>query len=159
MRKIALFLLGVIVFSLVAFILSSCGPNFYLKRAERATRKAIELGAKIRVDTVFKEVSFFTPESRMDTVVKYRTLKDTLRIETEKIKWKIRVNEVEKTVFVDGVVKRDTIKVTVPVQVVREVSSGIGIGKLVLWSIVSAVLGGLFLFFLYLKLKDKHENS
>lgn len=139
----------------IAFILTGCGPNFYLKRAERATRKAIELGAKIKADTVYRDIQLFIPEAKHDTIVKYETLKDTIRIETEKVKWKIKVNEVEKTVYIDGTIKRDTVKVSVPVQVIRNISSGISIGNVVLWSIVSAVLGGLILFFLYLRFKKQ----
>jgi len=137
------------------YYLKKAGPNYYLKKAERATRKAIELGAKVRVDTVYKEVQLFIPETKHDTIVKYKTLKDTIRIETEKVKWKIKVNEVEKTVYVDGTIKRDTVKVNVPVQVFKTISSGISMGKLITWSIVSAVLGGFILFFLYLRFKKQ----
>ena len=140
---------------ILAVVLLGCGPNYYLKKAERATRKAIELGAKVRVDTVYKEVQLFIPETKHDTIVKYKTLKDTIRIETEKVKWKIKVNEVEKTVYVDGTIKKDTVKVNVPVQVFKTISSGISMGKLITWSIVSAVLGGFILFFLYLRFKKQ----
>ncbi len=142
---------------ILAFILFGCSPNYYLKRAERATRKAIELGAKVKVDTVYKDVQLFLPETKHDTIVRYNTLKDTIRIETEKVKWKVKVNEVEKTVYLDGTIKRDTVKVNVPVQIIRNISSGITFGSVVMSSIISAVIGGFLLFFLYLKFKKQSK--
>jgi hypothetical protein len=134
---------------ILAFILFGCSPNYYLKRAERATRKAIELGAKVKVDTVYQDVQLFLPETKHDTIVRYNTLKDTIRIETE--------NEVEKTVYLDGTIKRDTVKVNVPVQIIRNISSGITFGSVVMSSIISAVIGGFLLFFLYLKFKKQSK--
>jgi len=84
-------------------------------------------------------------------------LKDTIRIETEKVKWKVKVNEVEKTVYLDGTIKRDTVKVNVPVQIIRNISSGITFGSVVMSSIISAVIGGFLLFFLYLKFKKQSK--
>lgn len=43
-------------FCILALLLSSCGVNHHLKRSKYHLNKAVALGAKVKSDTVFKEI-------------------------------------------------------------------------------------------------------
>lgn len=40
----------------LAFVLSACGPTWMLQRADKLTKKAIALGAKVQADTIYTTV-------------------------------------------------------------------------------------------------------
>ena len=41
---------------ILLFLLSSCGQTFYIKKAERALKKAEQLGADVSADTIYKDL-------------------------------------------------------------------------------------------------------
>lgn len=133
---------------ILPLVLLSCGPNHYLKKAERAIAKAKELGAEVSPDTVYTDRTYYIPVYKHDTLIQVQTWHDTIRHETERIKWKVKVNEVEKKIFVEAKCKADTVKIKVPVTVETKIKSGFTamdlIGLVIIALIAGAVLGKMF---------------
>lgn len=112
---------------LVFIILTSCGPSYYLNRAERNLKKAEMLGAKVSPDTVYVNRSVIVPEYRVDTIFELVEFTDTLRLETTKVLTKVKVNYQDKTVYVKSICKADTIIKRVPVTVTKTIEAKAGI--------------------------------
>jgi hypothetical protein len=53
----------------ILFLFCSCSANYYLKRSQKLERRAIEMGAKVTVDTVYVDRQVIVPERSFDTVV------------------------------------------------------------------------------------------
>jgi cytochrome oxidase assembly protein ShyY1 len=135
---------------LIAILITSCSPNRLLKRAERLTNKAIQKGAIVQSDTIFTDRTILIPEHHTDTLIQVKTFRDTIRLENERIKWKIKVNE--KTIFVDAKCKADTVIIRVPVEVTRTVKPNRNTFAIIVWS----ALGGMLLLIVgYFILKRK----
>lgn len=122
-------------------LLSSCGPNFYLKKAERALRKAEQLGAKINQDTVFKTITVTVPERQIDTLLQRVDFRDTITVLQDRILTKIKVNQVDKTVYVNVKCPPDTVRVKVPVIVNRKIQAGHTTWDMVILAIVCLAVG------------------
>lgn len=137
-----------LIYITILLLFTSCGANHYLKKSERALKKAIELGAEVKNDTVYTDRTFFIPQVRIDTLITAMNFTDTIRMETERIKWKVKVNTVEKEVFVDVACKPVIKTIQVPVEVIKEYSAGIsvgeGIGLVIIALIIGAVLSKIF---------------
>lgn len=129
------------VFLLVGFF--GCGPVHYLKKADRAIAKAQQLGAKVTQDTVFINSNILIPEYRTDTLIKINSFTDTIRLENEKIKWKVKVNTIEKTVYVEAKCKADTVIIRVPVEVTRKIKAGYSLWDIIILCIVVAIVAAI----------------
>lgn len=105
-------------------ILSSCGPASKLRRAKRLIASAETSGATVVSDTVFKEVPVYVKEMRIDTVVQRVDFRDTITVTKDRVVTRIKIDPVEKTVYVKTVCPPDTIKIKVPVVVNRTISAG-----------------------------------
>jgi len=136
----------VIRFIILIILLSACSSteraNRQLKKAERAIAKAEQLGAVVKPDTVFTDRTILIPEYRTDTLIKQVNFTDTIRIENERIKWKVKVNTVEKEIFVEAKCKADTVVIRVPVEVTRNIKSGYSLWEIIILAIVALVVGG-----------------
>lgn len=117
----------------------SCGPSHYLKKAERALKKAEQLGANVKSDTVFIEKQVIVPEVKTDTVFKSR-VGDTVYISKEKLKIKY-VKLPSDSVFIEGKCKSDTVEINVPYTVTKEIKSGASTWDLVILGTVLFVIG------------------
>lgn len=131
-----------ILFVLLMWLLSSCGPGYHLKRRDYHERKAIEKGARVDADTTYKTLFVPVPiESvKTDTVFK-STLGDTVRIEKERLSIKYVQLPGEK-VYIEGECKADTIiqKVEVPVTVTKKISAGYSLWEIIIFGIFVAVV-------------------
>lgn len=125
----------IILFILLAMSLSSCGVGHYLRKAERALKKAEQLGAVITPDTVYKEIPVMVPEVHTDTVFK-SVEGDTVIIEKDRLKIKYVRLPGEK-VYIEGECEADTVRVTVPVTVTREIKTK---GRPTWWDFIIMVL-------------------
>jgi hypothetical protein len=110
---------------LVALImLSSCSDRaratWHLKRAQSHIRKAEALGAKSESDTVYVKKTVLVPEVRVDTIVQSK-VGDTIRIEKEKLRIKY-VKLPGDSVYVQGKCISDTVRISVPFTVTKEIS-------------------------------------
>jgi hypothetical protein len=126
---------------LLAFILCSCGPSFYLKKAERAIKKAEQLGAKVSRDTVWNTMEIPVPEVRIDTLVQNVDFRDTIFVSNDRIVTKVKVNTVLKSVFVESDCLPDTVTVKVPVIVKQVIKAGATTWDLIILAIVCLVVG------------------
>lgn len=113
----------------------------HLQKAKKHIAKAVALGAQVKADTTYITKEIITPVYQHDTVVKVNNFRDTIRIENERIAWKVKVNEVTRQVYVQATCKPDTVKVEVPVLVNQEIKSGYTRWDLILLAIVALVVG------------------
>jgi hypothetical protein len=94
-------------------VIGSCSANWHLNKAKKK-------GINLKVDTVYKSVQVVTERYQVDTVLKVANIHDTIRFETERVKWRTKYDTINKTVYFDVECKPDTIKVEVPVMVTTE---------------------------------------
>lgn len=128
---------------LIILILCSCASNKAnrkLKRAERLTKQAIELGAKVTADTVYKEIPVFIPQVRVDSIFTSK-VGDTVYLEKERLKLKF-VRLPGDSVFIEGKCEADTVRIEVPISVTKEIKTGLGVLTVVQWSILALLVGG-----------------
>ena len=85
----------------ILFLLTSCSAE---KRLHRLVALHPELVTK---DTIRIQDTTLIPEVRIDTLVHYSSLKDTITIEKEKLT--VRIHQVRDTVYIQAIQKEDTI--------------------------------------------------
>lgn len=112
-----------VIFLILAWLLLACGSAHHLRRAERLKKrmdeqidKAIEKGAQVKRDTIFKEIQVFVPEVRTDTIFQDVQVGDTITITKEKLQIKY-VRLPGDSVFIEGECESDTIFVRTEVAV------------------------------------------
>ena len=125
----------------IFLLLSGCNTNYYLKRAEINTRKAIERGAKVKVDTIYQEHTVFVPQVRVDSIFTSK-VGDTVRIYKDRLKLKY-VRIPGDSVFIEGKCEADTVKISVPYTVTEKVKSGIGVINVVQWALLALIVGAI----------------
>lgn len=132
---------------LFAVVVASCSPsvNRHLKQAERHLRKAEIDGAKVRVDTIFKTISVIVPETRIDTVLTHVDFRDTIVVQKDKIVTKIKYDTATRRLYVHTISPSDTVRIEVPVQVVKEIKSGFPWIWVFITFIFGAVVSAIFL--------------
>lgn len=134
---------NILPYILAVALLTSCGPNFYLRKAERALKKAEQLGANVSRDTIFIEKIVTVPEVKTDTIFS-STEGDTVYISKERLKLKY-VNLPGDSVFIEGKCESDTVKIEVPITITKEISAK---SWLKWWHMVIALLLGGFLVYI-----------
>lgn len=130
-----------IVLPVLLLFLTSCGASHYLKKAERALKKAEQLGAKIDSDTVFVDKEVIVPKIEFDTVLRQVDFRDTIIVEKDKVVTRLKINTVTKEVFVHTECPPDTLIIRVPVTVNREISSGYSLWELIILAIACLAVG------------------
>lgn len=125
----------------IILLLSSCGPSHYLKKAERALKKAEQLGASVKSDTVYIDREIIVPQTHFDTVLSMQNFRDTITVTKDRVVTRVKVNTVEKKIFVETECPPDTIKIRVPVTVTREISSGYSLWELIILALAALAVG------------------
>ena len=115
--------------------------NRKLKRAERLIAQAEQLGAKVTADTIFKTIPVFIESVKYDSIFTSR-VGDTVYLEKERLKIKY-VRLPGDSVFISGNCEADTVKITVPVTVNKEIKTGLGVLTVVQWSILALIVGAI----------------
>jgi hypothetical protein len=137
---------NVIICALFLLMLSSCVStriDRHLRLAKKHLDKAESLGAQVRVDTIYKTIQVIVPEVKTDTLVKQVTFRDTLFLERDKIKIRLKVDTVKKSVYIAVECPPDTLKIEVPVTVTKEIKTSFP-----WWYIVIAFVCGGFVVYL-----------
>lgn len=124
---------------ILLILLSSCGPTFYLKKAERALKKAEQLGAEIQADTIYKERLVFVDSIRVDSIFTSR-VGDTVYISKDRLKVTF-VRLPGDSVYIEGKCEADTVKINVPISVIKEIKAGHSTWDMVILSIVVLIVG------------------
>lgn len=133
----------IVSFLLIVIFLSGCSANYYLKRSQKLERRAIEMGAKVTVDTVYVDRQVIVPESHTDTLVSWLENTDTIYITKDRIVTKVKINPIEKTVYVDAKCLPDTVLLRVPVEVIKKIETSAGIGKYAIYGFILLFVIGL----------------
>jgi hypothetical protein len=105
----------------LCLILAGCGPSFHLRRANYHLKKAELKGALIKPDTVFVEKKVFIPEVQTDTIFESKE-GDTVFISKDRLKLKY-VNLPGDSVFIEGKCESDTVTVTVPITITKNITA------------------------------------
>jgi hypothetical protein len=132
---IAYVLFGLFVF--LAIVLSGCGSNYHLRRAEHHLKKAEVKGAVITSDTVFRDI--IIPEVKFDTVVQVESFSDTITIEKDRIVTKVKVNTITKEIYVATKCPPDTVRVETVIT--KEIYPAKGWKDYLPWIIVILAVG------------------
>lgn len=134
MKKYTYLLLSLVLFTY------GCSSNWHLKQSKRHKLIAIQKGAIIITDTVFKEKTIITKEVRVDSVFKdvagdtVYLIKDNLKIKYVRMKG--------DTVFISGKAERDTLKILVPTTVTEIVhAEKVWMNKWWIWLIAGFTVG------------------
>jgi hypothetical protein len=104
-------------FIIILLVICSCSPQ---RRFDRLIRKHPELLTKdtlIVKDTIRDTIRITVPEVRVDTIVEYMDLFDTIFIEKEQLKVKVWMDR-EKKVYIQG--KCDTVYIVKPYEKIVE---------------------------------------
>lgn len=128
---------------LISLLIMGCGPAHYLQKAKAALKKAEQLGAVVKADTVYITRTVVLPEYKTDTVIHVQNFTDTIRIENERVKWKVKINTVEKKVFVEAKCKADTVIIHVPMAVTTKIKAGRTTFDVILLCLFFFIVGGL----------------
>lgn len=128
MRK----LIYLITLTVVTGIQMSCGPAWYLQKAQQK-------GASVRVDTVFQDV--ITQSTKTDTVLKFQTVDrilagDTVTINTVRWRLRERIDTFTRTRYVQVECKPDTMRINTAIN--TEISAGY-----TKWQLIGSTLGGI----------------
>lgn len=129
---------------IILLILCSCASNKAnrkLKRAERLIAQAEQLGIKWHTDTIYKEIPVFIPQVRVDSIFTSR-VGDTVYLEKDRLKIKY-IKLPGDSVFISGNCEADTVKISVPVTVNKEIKTGLGVLTVVQWSILALIVGAI----------------
>lgn len=105
-------------------LMASCSPESKLRRAKRLITQAEAGGLEWKSDTVFQEVKVVVPETRFDTVVKQVNFLDTIVVTKDKVVTRVKVNTVEKEIFVETKCPEKVVVKKVPYTVEREIRVG-----------------------------------
>lgn len=110
---------------LIAIILlASCSPQAKLRKAKKLIAQAEASGLEWKSDTVFQEVKVIVPETHFDTVLRQVNFRDTIVVTKDKVVTRIKVNTVEKQVFVETKCPEKVVIKKVPHVVNREIKVG-----------------------------------
>ena len=102
---------------IIILLIISCSPQ---RRFDRLIKKHPELLTKdtlIVKDTIRDTIRINVPEVRVDTVVEYKELFDTIYLEKEQLKVKVWMDR-EKKVYIQG--KCDTVYIVKPYEKIVE---------------------------------------
>lgn len=102
------------------FLLLSCGPGYYIRKAERNIEKAEKLGATWHRDTAWVAIEIPVPVVRIDTTV-ITNPGDTVVLERERLRVQI-IRKID-TLRVEAECRADTIEVEVPVYITNEITA------------------------------------
>ncbi len=113
------FLMAIIITVAVMMALTSCGPAFKLRKAERLIKQAEAQGAKWKSDTVYQEKKVIVPgDSVRIEIPMWSKVKDTV-IYNDRVR--LRIQNVHDTVRVTAECLPDTVFVNVPVTVNKSI--------------------------------------
>lgn len=108
----------------LSIIFLSCSPESKLRRANRLINEATAAGLKWQSDTVFQMIKLIVPETKFDTVVRNVNFRDTIVVIKDKVITRVKVNTVEKQIFVETKCPEKVVIKRVPHTVNREIKVG-----------------------------------
>lgn len=134
---------------ILCILLFGCGPDFHLRRAAHHIKKATEKGAKVKVDTVYKTITFKAPAINFSTTLRPINVKDTMIMRDPKTGAKTKLHiSLDKNcpdscireVYIDTSVPEQEIDEDVPIAANTTVSSPRGWLYWALWISLSSLV-------------------
>jgi hypothetical protein len=144
MRKYATATIGLLFILLYC---SSCSSNWHLKRSKYHERMAVAKGAISSPDTIFILRKVYIPSVKVDSIF-VSPESDTVFISKERLKIKY-VNLPGDSVFIEGECTADTVKITVPVTITKEITAPKGFWYYFPWILV--LLGAFLLLYFFIR--------
>lgn len=136
---------------LAAVILVSCSPEAKLRKAKRLIKQAENAGLEWKSDTVFQEIKVIVPETHFDTVLRQVNFMDTLIVTKDKVITRVKINTVEREVFVETKCPEKVVIKKVPYTVTREIRVGdtlwTNIKQWLLWFVIGGLTVWILKFF------------
>ena len=128
--------------ALIAVVgLASCSPSAKLRKAERLIAEAEAAGLKWKIDTLWQTKFVIVPELRIDTLIEKVNFRDTLVVTKDKVVTKLKFDTLRRTIYVQTECPADTVKIEVPVQVIKEIKSGYTLWDLIILAIFCLIIG------------------
>lgn len=127
----------------VSLLVLSCGPSQKLRKAEKLIAKAIEQGAEVKNDTIYKNIRLSVPGVAFNTTLSSPNWNDTLYIrgkDSTIVKIKRIPGPVEK-LFVEVKQPAKTIVQKVPVVIEREIKAGYTLWQVAILSVICITVG------------------
>lgn len=124
---------------IISILLISCGPSSKLRRAERLIAKAETEGATWKTDTVYKEITVYTPKIEVDTLVQNVT--DTIVVQKDKLITKVKVNYRDREVYIKSKCDTDTVYQKVYHTITKQIKVN---SRPTYWDLIIAVIAALF---------------
>jgi hypothetical protein len=105
----------------VTLIVSACGPAYHLRRAAHHIDRAKAKGALISRDTVTVHDTTLIKSHTVDTLFQDVNFYDTLVVEDTRTITKVKVNYVDRKVYIKTFVKPDTVykEIKIPCETLR----------------------------------------
>lgn len=138
---------------LLLAVMSGCGMDYHLRRANYHLRLAQAKGAIIKTDTIYKTVSYTVPTKVYDTVVVHDRNTDTLFITNTKYSVKLKYDTITHNQYVRVECKGDTVFIKVPVSVPITIEDPKRISKE--WIFIGIFFLLLLIAFIYQSLRSK----
>ena len=98
---------------LLLLLLASCSPQYRLNRL-------LALHPELKIpDTIFIRDSLIVPQVQVDTMLDFKTIRDTVIIQKDRLQIKLR--KIHDTLFLTGKCKGDTVYITrkIPVEKIK----------------------------------------
>lgn len=105
-------------------LLTSCSMESKLRRAARLIKKAENSGLHWKNDTVFQTIVVTSPATHFDTVLTELNFRDTIVVTRDKVITRVKVNTVEKKIFIETKCPEKVVVKKVPYTVEREIRVG-----------------------------------
>lgn len=137
--------MGRIVIVLFALSLFACSPSFLLKRSERLKKRAIERGAKIERDTVWRTTPVFIkgPSATFPLLLKPSFIGQTRYVLKDTIMWRNKIKVEIRDNYINVECPDSTATIRTPTVINENVSAGYTWWDLVKAGIFGTVLGAL----------------
>lgn len=133
---------------ILSVLISSCGPNHYLRKANKAWGKAIAKGAIVKSDTLWKVMEVPVPIITKDTVFKVKSFHDTITINQDNIITRFKYDTVSQIMYLESQCISDTIRIKTPVIVNKEIKTPRGFWYyfkfIAIALVVGFILGAIF---------------
>ena len=100
-------------FLLLILLLSSCSPQYRLNRL-------LALHPELKIpDTLFIRDSVIVPQVQVDTILDFKTIRDTVVIQKDRLQ--IKLSKIHDTLFLPGKCKGDTVYINrkIPVEKIK----------------------------------------
>lgn len=147
-KRLSKLIAALIVIAILIGLMTGCGVNHHLRKAEKHLKKAEQLGAKVHADTLWKLMEVPVPEIKRDTILKSVSFRDTITVIQDNITTRLKYDTVTRTMFLESECIPDTIKIKVPVIVNKQISSPRGFWYyfrfIAIALIVGFILGAIF---------------